>query len=226
MPDPLIVLCYGLVLVALAWLWMRRRGLSWRRIVLSTLIFLAAPLMMLPVGVVIGVSRASLIVEPIYWAVPFEEALKLALIVRLGLAGRAAVTVGLLFGAVEVITSKALMTLALAGGVALWVPMVTMTGAVLMHTATGVVYSAHGRVHRWQMFAFACALHLTNNAAVMLIVARADDLAVAFGMQGAMLAAVIASAFAFREWSLGRTLSVPEPADGAIETLAADKPLV
>ncbi|MBX3565215.1 MAG: hypothetical protein KF730_11660 [Sphingomonas sp.] len=204
-----IVACYGVLLVVLAYLWMRRCGVPRRRVLLATLVFLAAPLLMIPAGIVIGVFRTLLVIQPVYWAVPFEEALKLALIVRLGLAGRAAVSIGFLFGAVEVVTSKALMAFTVGDSATLWVLMITLTGAVLMHTATGVVYSAHGRVHRWQMFAAACTLHLINNAAVMWMVSRSDSLSILFSMQGAMLAAVVAGAFAFCEWSLSRPLAVP-----------------
>ncbi|RYE04333.1 MAG: hypothetical protein EOP61_00930 [Sphingomonadales bacterium] len=179
----LIVASYGLLLVVLAALWMRHCGISWRRVILTTLVFFAAPLLLFPVGVVMGVFRASLVIQPVYWIVPFEEALKLALVIRLGVSGRAAVAIGFLFGAVEVITSKSFMAYAAGGGM-LWIVMVTLTGAVLMHAATGVVYSAHGRVHRWQMFAAACTLHLINNAAVMWIGTRMDSLVVLFGMQG------------------------------------------
>lgn len=135
-----IVACYGVLLVVLAYLWMRRCGVPRRRVLLATLVFLAAPL--------------------------------------------------------------------------------------LMHTATGVVYSADGCVHRWQMFAAACTLHLINNAAVMWMVSRSDSLSILFSMQGAMLAAVVAGAFAFCEWSLSRPLAVPRSGDATTETPAAEEPLV
>lgn len=41
-----------------------------------------------------------------------------------------------------------------------------------------------------------------------------------------MLAVVIAGAFGFREWSLGRSLATPEAGGAVTETLAADQPLV
>lgn len=102
----LVISIYGLVLTASAAVWMRRLDEPWRRVrrtfyVFVGFLFLLAPLPGL-VHWFTGLDNGWLIL----WMVPIEEALKLALIVRLGADGQRAVAICLFFAGFEVIAPR------------------------------------------------------------------------------------------------------------------------
>lgn len=214
---------YGLVLTILVMFWLRRCGVPWRSVACVIVFFLLAPLLMLPAGFAAAILNFAVPLPLEIWAVPIEEAVKLAAIVRLGARGRTVVMLGLLFGCVEIVTSKALIAL-VTPLPALWPWMLSITGVVLMHGATGVVYAGIGRVRRWQLFLVAISLHLANNLGALWIGGHTDTVLQVLVMQASIVAAVGAAAILFREWTLGRSFAVAPFDDG--DGLAAGAPFV
>jgi hypothetical protein len=221
----LVVLVYGLCLTTAAAFWMHHAGEPWRRVRRTLYVFIGFVFLLIPVPGIVHSFSGLANVWMVPWMVPIEEALKLALIVRLGASGRGAFAICLLFGCFEVAASKAWMALAMPPSVPLSYLMTDITYAVAMHAATGLIYAEIAKVRRLLLFAVATLLHLINNGATLYTMGHADGEGTALGMATCTLAVILAVTIGFRE--VMRHLPIREAAPQAErETLAPATPFV
>lgn len=221
--QALVTGLYGVALTSLAVFWLTRRGVPWQGVARTLVLFLCFPFLMLPAGFVVEFLGLTVFLPLEIGIVPVEEALKLGMIARLGIRGRSAVGICLLFGCVEILSSKASLALVTPLPTLLgWIASITCV--VLMHGATGVVYSAIGRVRRRYLFAVATLLHLVNNLGAFWMEQRTETMLQVLGMQMSMVAAIGAAAFLFHEWARGRPVATARADDG--DGLAGRAPIV
>ena len=222
----LVVLIYGICLTTAAAIWMHHLGEPWRRVLKTLGVFIAFVVLLSPVSALFNFLSGLGDAWAVLWMVPVEEALKLALIVRLGASGRRAIAICLLFGCFEVVAAKAPLMLAMPVSIPLSALLISITYAVVMHAATGLVYARIGRASRLWLFAMATLLHLLNNAASLYTMLHADGPWTAVAMGACALGIVLAGMVGFREatrYLLPREAAAPSEAR---ETLAPTPPLV
>lgn len=145
---------YGVVLTAAALRSLRLGcGLSWRQIG-----FVGAALVAMTAGAILVEFPAG-IIGVACWAL-FEEVWKVGVIKALRAGGRVALGVCIAFAGMELIVAKALTEKGDLNALE-WLAIVT--APVLIHAATGHIYSAMGERTALRLLGYAFALHFAYN---------------------------------------------------------------
>jgi len=154
-----ITALYGAVLTAAALRWLRvPAGCSWRQVGFVVLALLAMPVLVMLLSAPEGPIGVAL------WVL-LEELWKIGVIKALRMGSRVAIAVCLSFAGMELIFAKALLAAfdPEMRNVGAFVWLAIVTAPVLIHAATGYVYSALGQRSALRLLGYAFALHVTYN---------------------------------------------------------------
>ena len=158
-------------------------------------------------GYVLSAGILLLIFRSWYFYVSplIEESVKLGMIVALGARGRMCVLVALAFAACELIDKSLLPVMASmedAQGSWLWI--VLVLAPVVLHAATGVIYSARAVVRTEILFGAAVVLHYSYNFTIGWLAAESETWAIATASALAMAGIALILSFAVKAWAQGR----------------------
>ncbi|MES2986325.1 MAG: hypothetical protein V4808_00320 [Pseudomonadota bacterium] len=155
----LVTALYGAALTAVALRWLRTTAaLSWRQVGFVAIALLAMPVIVLSVDFPQGIIGVAC------WVL-LEEVWKVAVIKGLRVGGRVALAVCLSFAGMELIFAKALIAAfdPEMQNVGAFVWLAIVTAPVLVHAATGYVYSALDHRTALRLLGISFAGHFAYN---------------------------------------------------------------